>query len=286
MDIRSAKDIELLVERALREDIGEGDVTSEALIDGATPREATIIFKEDAVVAGIDVVELVFKKIDTAIVFKHLVEDGEEIKKGASIAEVEGAAASILKAERTALNFLGRLSGIATQTREYVRAIAGSKAKILDTRKTTPLLRKLEKYAVTVGGGKNHRMGLYDMVLIKDNHIKVNAGGEDRVSVIKELVEKARRKTTLKIEIEVENLEEFQTALTAAPDVILLDNMSEADILKAVKLRGEEGAPLLEASGGITLDNISRVAATGVDYISVGALTHSVKSVDVSLEIV
>ncbi len=270
---------------ALAEDIGPRDVTTETLIDGDVHCEAAIVFREDAVAAGIEVAELVFKKVDPSIIFSSVVKDGDGVKKETTVAKVRGAAPSILKAERTALNFLGRLSGVATITRRFVNITSPYGVKILDTRKTTPLLRGLEKYAVKMGGGENHRMGLYDMVLIKDNHIRLSSSGGDRVKAIKEIVAKARGNTSLKVEIEVENLEEFKTALSACPDMILLDNMRESDIKKAVCLMGKKKSPLLEASGGITLENIPQIAKTGVDFISIGSLTHSVRSIDVSLEI-
>ncbi len=227
------------------------------------------------------VVEKVFKTVDKDVKFEAAVKEGKEVKFGKIIAKISGKASSILTAERVGLNLLSMLSGIATKTREYVDAIEPYKAKLTDTRKTIPGLRDLQKYAVRIGGGYNHRMGLDEMILIKDNHIKVTSGYTKLPSVPK----------GFKIEIEVENLEEFNHALKFKPDFIMLDNMKIEDIKKAVKIRNNmvfnshHPPTKLEVSGGVTLDNVRKIAATGIDIISIGALTHSVKSVDMSLEI-
>lgn len=269
-------ELESLIDRCLREDIGTGDITTGSIIPREAGAEAVIIAKEEGVIAGLAVAEKVFHRADPAIVFRTLVRDGERVKRGQVLAEVGGRARPILAAERLALNFLQRLSGIATRTARMVELAAGERAVVVDTRKTTPGLRMLEKYAVRVGGGRNHRFGLYDSVLVKENHIKM-AGSITRA------VELVRRGAphTFKIEVEAEDLAGVQEALKAGADIIMLDNMEPADMKKAVELVG--GRALLEASGGITEENIRAVASTGVDLISVGALTHSIKSLDVSL---
>lgn len=267
-----------IIERALREDISSGDVTTEAICEPAQMGGAVIRTKEPCVIAGVPVAQMVFALLDPAMNFRARVCDGDRIAAGQTIAELEGRLRAILMGERTALNILQRLSGIATLTARYVEAVRDFSVKILDTRKTAPGLRILDKYAVRVGGGQNHRIGLYDGVLIKTNHIR--AAG----SIIR-AVERARRfaPATLKIEVEVKNLKEFQEALEARADIIMLDNMSLAEMSEAVKLA--QGRALLEASGGVTLENVREIAATGVDFISIGALTHSVKAIDMHLEV-
>jgi len=273
--------LDYIVRHALIEDIGRGDITTQLTIPKDKKINAGIIVKENCVICGIQVVEKVFKTIDSAVKFKAAVKEGKEIKAGSTIAKIWGQAASILSSERVALNLLSMLSGIATKTREYVEQIEPYKTKISDTRKTLPGLRELQKYAVRVGGGHNHRMGLDEMILIKDNHIKVTDGYEKLPSVPK----------GFKIEIEVQNLEEFKHALYFKPDVIMLDNMGLEDIKEAVKIRdntefkSHHPSTKLEASGGIDFDAVRKIAATGVDIISIGALTHSVKAIDMSLEI-
>jgi nicotinate-nucleotide pyrophosphorylase (carboxylating) len=246
---------------------------------------AVIRTKEPCVIAGVVVAQLVFEMLDSQIEFTPRVRDGERLSAHQTVAEISGRLRAILMGERTALNFLQRLSGIATMTARYVEAVQDFSVKILDTRKTAPGLRILDKYAVRVGGGQNHRLGLFDGVLIKTNHIRA-AGG------IAKAVERARRlaPTTLKIEVEVKNLQEFHEALAAGADIIMLDNMSLEEMRQAVQLvkasgRGWGRGPLLEASGGVTLENVREIAATGVDFISVGALTHSVKAIDMHLEV-
>jgi len=232
-------------------------------------------------VAGIEVAHLVFARVDASLKFHALLHDGAKLQRGTEIAKVEGKVGSILRGERVALNFLQRLSGIATETSRYVEAVRGTKARIADTRKTTPGLRFLEKYAVRAGGGQNHRVHLGDGILIKDNHLAaLRARGLD----MKAAIDLARKNAphTLKIEVEVTTVEEAGQAVEAGADIVMLDNMSVEDMRRAVKSVG--GRVLLEASGGVTLDNVRSVAETGVDLISVGALTHSVKSLDISLE--
>lgn len=270
--------IKTFIENALSEDIGPGDITTEALVLPGVKGKAEIIAKESLVLAGIDVVEKVFRRVNPDISFSAKHADGEELSPGNVIAAVSGQLASLLTAERVALNLLQRLSGIATLTREYVKKIEGTKAAILDTRKTTPGLRALEKYAVRVGGGKNHRFGLFDGVLIKDNHIAA-------VGSIKGAVKKVRKAAphTLKIEVETENLEQVKEALAAGADIIMLDNMDINTMKEAVKLI--KGWALVEASGGINLNNVRQAAETGVDFISIGAITHSARAMDISLEV-
>ncbi|MDD5027136.1 MAG: carboxylating nicotinate-nucleotide diphosphorylase [Candidatus Omnitrophica bacterium] len=273
--------LDYIVRHALIEDIGRGDITTQLTIPKDKTITAHILVKEKAVICGIDVAKNVFKAIDSAIIFKPMVEEGEVVKPGKVIARISGKATSILSSERVALNLLSMLSGIATKTREYVEQIEPYKTKITDTRKTLPGLRELQKYAVRVGGGHNHRMGLDEMILMKDNHIKVTEGYEKLPSVPK----------GFKIEIEVQNLDEFRHALYFKPDVIMLDNMSLEDIKEAIKIRNNtefkshHGPTMLEASGGVDFDSVKKIAATGVDIISIGELTHSVKAVDMSLEV-
>ncbi len=273
--------LESIVRHALVEDIGRGDITTQLTIPKDKEVAAGILLKEDCVICGLPVVEKVFKTVDKGIKFEAKVKEGKEAKSGKIIVKISGKASSILTAERVGLNLLSILSGIATKTREYVNAIEPYKVKITDTRKTIPGLRDLQKYAVRIGDGYNHRMGLDEMILIKDNHIKVTSGYTKLPSVPK----------GFKIEIEVQNLEEFSHALRFKPDFIMLDNMNLDDIKKAVKIRNNtifnshHPQTKLEVSGGVTLDNVRKIAATGIDIISIGALTHSVKSVDMSLEV-
>ncbi len=273
--------LDYIVRHALIEDIGHGDITTQLTIPKDKIVEAEILVKENCVICGLGVAEKVFKTVDPGIKFKPLVKEGQEIKPLKPVIKLSGQAAGILSAERVALNLLSMLSGIATKTREYVEHIEPYKAKITDTRKTFPGLRELQKYAVRVGGGHNHRMGLDEMILIKDNHIKVTEGYEKLPSVPK----------GFKIEIEVQNLDEFRHALHFKPDVIMLDNLGLPEIKEAVKIRdntefkSHHPRTMLEASGGVDFDSVRNIAASGVDIISIGALTHSVKAVDMSLEV-
>ncbi len=276
----SWKQVEQVVRNALAEDLPFGDATTEAIIPPDLEGRATILAKGEGVLAGIEVAREAFLQIDPSIRFEALVQDGAKVQIKDVVAAIEGKVASILKAERTALNFLGRLSGIASDTARYVEAAKNSKARITDTRKTTPGIRILEKYAVRMGGGKSHRQHLGDRILIKDNHLAVlRALGLG----LKEAVEKARQGSTLKVEVEVESVDEARQALEARADIIMLDNIAVEDMHKVVEL--SQGRALIEASGGITLDNVRAVAESGVDLISVGALTHSPKALDLSLEL-
>jgi nicotinate-nucleotide pyrophosphorylase (carboxylating) len=273
--------LDSIVRHALLEDIGKGDITTQLTIPKNKNIEAVLIAKEECVVCGLEVAEKVFKTVDKDIKFIPLVREGRKIKKGKVIAKVEGKAHSILSAERVALNLFSLLLGVATKTREYVEKIKPYKAKITDTRKTMPGLRELQKYAVRTGGGFNHRMALDEMILIKDNHLQVTEGYTQLPKVPK----------GYKIEIEVQNLEEFRHALRFKPDVIMLDNMGLADIKKAVEIvnntvfTSHHPRTKLEASGGVEIEEVRQIAACGVDIISIGDLTHSVKSIDISLEV-
>ena len=267
------------IANALAEDIGPGDVTSLATIAPDTRLEGLFLAKAKGVVAGLAVVGDVFALVDPQIAFQPLVADGAHIAKGDIISRVNGRGPGILTAERTALNLLQRMSGTATLTRRYVQAVAGTRCIILDTRKTAPGLRAFDKLAVVLGGGANHRFGLFDMVLVKDNHIEA-AGG---ISAAVRMVLESARCAGLAIEVEVTSLEQLAEALSLQVQRIMLDNMSPDTMRQAVELTA--GRVPLEASGGITLENVADVAATGVDYISVGALTHSVHALDISLEV-
>lgn len=277
-----------VIDRALAEDLSSGDITTEALIPEDLRGKASIIIKCDGVLAGIDVAKEVFLKIDPSIRFEALVQDGAKVRKNDVVAVIEGKVANILKGERVALNFLTRLSGIASDTARYVDAVKGLNVSIMDTRKTTPGLRALEKYAVRVGGGKNHRENLGDGILIKDNHLvalrSLKIDVKEAVNIARESSElKIDIKRKLKIEVEAENLDQVRQALEAGADIIMLDNMSIEDMRSSVELC--HGRAKLEASGGITLENVRSVAETGVDFISIGALTHSAKALDMSLEL-
>jgi nicotinate-nucleotide pyrophosphorylase (carboxylating) len=262
---------------ALREDVGSGDITSNSVISPGKKMSARIIVKEDGIICGLSIARLVFQSVDRNIIFSEKVRDGKAVKKGAIAATVTGPARGILTAERTALNFLQRLSGIATFTNKFVKA-AGKGIKILDTRKTTPGLRVLEKYAVKTGGGYNHRIGLFDRVLIKGNHISV-AGS------LKKAVDLAKRKYK-NIEVEAKTINQVKEAIEAEVARIMLDNMGINDIKRSVKLIRRSGKKMeIEVSGGVTLKNIRSIAATGVDFVSVGALTHSAPALDISLRV-
>ena len=273
---------EALIDRALAEDVQGGDVTTDALIPNDLMGEARLVSEEDGVLSGVETALAVFRRVDPGVETRAELADGAGLEPGMVIGSVSGPVASILTAERTALNFVRRLSGIATETSKYVREVAGYDARILDTRKTTPGLRNLEKQAVAAGGGANHRRGLGDGVLIKDNHVEALRG---QGMSLGEIVGKARANAphSLKIEVEIEDPNDVEEAISAGADILLLDNMSTADMSKAVKLAG--GRVLIEASGRVSLRNVRKVAATGVDLISVGALTHSSRALDIGLEL-
>lgn len=264
------------IRRALNEDIGPGDVTTESIVPPQALMRGQIIAKQDGIVAGLDVAEAVYHVLDPEVQFQAQVEEGARVQRGQVLALVSGRARSLLTAERTALNFLGRMSGIATLTRQFVEAVAGTKAVILDTRKTAPGLRAVDKLAVRRGGGKNHRFGLYDMALIKDNHI-------DFAGSIAEAVQRVRTAAPqVEIEVEARTLDEVREALALGVTRILLDNMTLDMLREAVRLVG--GRAKLEASGNVSLENVRAIAETGVDYISIGALTHSAKVFDLSFD--
>ena len=295
----NSRELQWLIKNTLQEDIGCGDITSQIIIPKDKRVNAALLLKEKAIVCGLDIAREVFRTVDGSIKFQAKAKDGNLEKAGKIIARIQGNARSILKAERTALNLLSHLTGVATLTRRFVDAVKPYKAKIYDTRKTIPGLRVLEKYAVKIGGGHNHRMGLYDGILIKDNHIASSVVRSP--SSVRVLVEEAKKKMPKgkKLEIEVINLAEFKEALKANPDIIMLDNMRINDIKNAVRIRERQSAPrlrsgqaraqeyktLIEVSGGVNLDNVRQIAKAGVDIISIGALTHSAKAVDISLEV-
>ncbi len=285
--------IQKLIELALKEDIGAGDITSDALIPKSLLAKAEIIAKQKGVLAGIEIAEIVFKRIEPNISFTPLKKDGEKFNPNEKIAWIEGRLKSILKGERTALNFLQRLSGIATLTQSFVSELKGKRIKILDTRKTAPGLRILEKYAVKMGGGENHRMGLYDMILIKENHIKAAGGTIPAMQKVKKALEnknfvrKFSKKKIIKIEVEAKNLDEVRKALGFEIDMIMLDNMPIHKIKKASQIiRKSKKKIKIEVSGNIDLKNIKDYSNLDIDYISTGALTHSSKAIDLSLNLV
>ena len=270
-----------LIDLVLSEDIRGGDVTSRLLLPDDPSGRAVIVAKQDGVLAGLPVAGMVFRAVNPRINFRMLKRDGDRIRKGENMAMVRGKVQGILSAERTALNFLQRLSGIATLTSKYVDEVKGTGTRILDTRKTTPGLRVLEKYAVKMGGGENHRMGLFDMILIKENHIKA-AGGVSRAIM---RARSKRRKE--KVEVEVRNLSEAREAVESKPDWIMLDNMRIDRMGRAVRLiRSASRTIKIEASGSVNLKNVRKIALTGVDFISVGALTHSAPALDMSLTLI
>jgi nicotinate-nucleotide pyrophosphorylase (carboxylating) len=268
--------LDRLIDQALLEDIHTGDITTQAVVPGCRPASARLIAKEPLVLAGISVAQRVFQRVNDQVLFEACLPEGTTAEKGAVLATVKGNASDLLMAERVSLNLLQRMCGIATLTACYVQAVSGTKVRIVDTRKTTPGLRELEKYAVRVGGGINHRTGLYDGVLIKENHIAA-AGG------IAEAISRARAYIphTLRIEIETETPEQVGEALAAGADIIMLDNMDCETMRRCVAMIS--GRALVEASGGVNLDSVRAIAETGVDIISVGALTHSPRAMDISM---
>jgi len=293
MNCSKESQIARIIRIALKEDIGKGDLTTRLTVPAGKKISAVIVAEENGVLCGIEVAGLAFRLTGGNIRFMPAARDGKRIRRGQVLAKINGPADKILTAERVALNFLGLLSGISTKTRCFVDRVRPYKAKILDTRKTLPGLRILEKYAVRTGGGSNHRFRLDDMVLVKDNHIRI-AGLDTRPAGLKGLVQKINKqiKGRRKIEVEVGSLSQFKQVVKAPVDIIMLDNMKIAEIRKAVKIRdnlfsrGRSSGPKLEASGSISLDNVKKYAACGVDFISVGELTKDVESLDVSLDIV
>ena len=271
--------IDKIIEQALLEDIGTGDITSESIVPYGLKAKGIIKTSEEGVVAGLNIACLVFRKLDSEIIFQEKIKDSTKVARGKVLAEITGSARTILKGERVALNFLQRMSGIATITSKFCQEVKDLPVRIVDTRKTTPGLRILEKYAVRMGGGYNHRFGLYDAVLIKDNHIAVAGGIKSAVNSVRKQISH-----TVNIEVEVENLSQLQEALEMKVDIIMLDNMNLDTMREAVKI--VKSKALIEASGGIALEKVRKIAQTGVDLISIGALTHSVKSLDISMEII
>jgi nicotinate-nucleotide pyrophosphorylase (carboxylating) len=271
--------IDRIIVTAIEEDLGPGDITTSAIIDPSIRGKARVLAKEDIILAGIEIFSRVFSRLDPEIVVEYAYHDGDMVPNGDDIGIVRGSMRGILSGERTALNFLQHLSGIATLTRTYVKKTDPSSVRVIDTRKTTPGLRILEKYAVRMGGGLNHRFGLFDGILIKDNHIAAAGSISGALGKIK-----GRVPHTLRIEVEVEDIKGVEEAIGAGADAILLDNMSLKEIQEAVSIA--RGRVLLEASGGITLESIGKVSKTGVNLISVGAITHSARSVNISLEVI
>jgi nicotinate-nucleotide pyrophosphorylase (carboxylating) len=268
--------LELVVATALREDVGDGDLTTDAVVPPAAHASAELLVEEPGVVCGIAAAARVFERLDPAVAVLPLLEDGTRVAGPSAVAQVVGPARAILTGERTALNLLGRLSGVATLTARYVELVTGTRAVILDTRKTTPGLRALERYAVRCGGGQNHRAGLYDRILLKENHLRLAGGIAAAVAALGD-------RGGVTVEVEAESLEQVVEALGAGVDWILLDNMPPAEVARAVEVVG--GRVPLEVSGGVTLATVRAYAETGVDAISVGALTHSARSLAVSLEV-
>lgn len=279
--MKHQKQIDKIILRAFKEDIGTDDITSKAVVPAGKKGKAKFIVKEEGIIAGLDVVERVFKLFDKNLKLKKFLDNGDKVKKGQIIAEVHGGISSILSTERTALNFLQRMCGIATQANKFSEEVKHTKVKIVDTRKTVPGLRILDKLAVSYGGCHNHRFGLYDMFLIKDNHITAAGSITGAVKACIKFMKMKKKK--YKIEVETQNIEQVREALNTKVDIIMLDNFELNKIKEAVDLIG--GKKQIEASGGITLASVKAIAEIGVDYISVGALTHSVKALDISLKV-
>lgn len=275
----NAQEIELIINHAFQEDIGNGDITTNNIVPENKLASASMTAKADGIIAGIDIAEMVFRKLDENLEWNPKIKDGDSVKKGDVILEIKGTFRALLTGERLALNLMQRMSGIATETAKYVAETKGSKVKILDTRKTVPGLRTFDKYAVKMGGGTNHRIGLYDMVMIKDNHIKMAGTITAAVNQVRKSIP-----SEIKVEVETTNLHEVEEAVNAGADIIMLDNMSNELMCEAVDLIN--GKALIEASGNMNLERISGVAKTGVDFISVGALTHSVIALDISQNII
>jgi len=283
----NGKEIEKLIDRALREDIGSGDITSQCVVDRDLKGSAIILAKEKGILAGLKIVQRIFNKVDPDLKFTPFFKDGDRVKAQDKIATIDGNIRSVLKAERTALNFLQQLSGVATFTSTFVNKVKGTSVRILDTRKTVPGLRALQKYAVKLGGGYNHRMGLYDMILIKENHIKAAGGISEAIKKTLSVSKNKSKTRELKIEVETRTLKEVEKAAHIGVGVIMLDNMSLPQIKKAVKIiRSIDKNIKIEVSGNIDLSQVRQIAKKGIDFISVGALTHSAKALDFSLKVV
>jgi len=285
LDNIQKNEVDQLVENALNEDLSLGDLTTDILIGNEIVGKASILAKSNGILCGSYVATSVFNRVDPSLQIEWHLKDGASFKgkDESEVAQIYGSISSILKAERTAINFLQHLSGISTETKAYVDAVAGYKTQILDTRKTIPGLRQLQKYAVTIGGGKNHRKNLSDGILVKDNHLNILAkNGNDFKSIISKALQSSP--DNMKVEVEVSGIDEVVKALDAGAHIIMLDNMDYSQMREAVKLI--DGNAITEASGGINLDNVASVADTGVDFISIGALTHSVYALDYSLEII
>ncbi|GMU95354.1 carboxylating nicotinate-nucleotide diphosphorylase [Ignavibacterium album] len=280
--MKQSEQIKKIIDFALREDIGKGDITSLATVKSNQKAVGKFLVKDNGIIAGLSVAKQVMKSVDNKIKFKTMINDGAEVKSGDIVAEVSGNARAILSAERTALNFIQRMSGIATAASIYAKAVSHTGAKVTDTRKTAPGLRLLDKMAVKIGGCDNHRFGLYDMFLIKDNHIEVAGSITKAVDACRKFMRKKKKKFL--IEVETKNLVEVQEALNCKADIIMLDNFEVEEMKKAMLLIN--GVCKVEASGGVNLSTVKAIAETGVDYISVGGLTHSVKALDISLEII
>jgi nicotinate-nucleotide pyrophosphorylase (carboxylating) len=275
------EEIAAAVRAALAEDIGSGDATSEATIPAAATANAAMVAREPLIVAGLEFATITFSQVDPSIRVERIAKDGAALTKGADLLRLSGPARGILSAERVALNFVQRLSGVASATAEFVKAIQGSGAEILDTRKTTPGWRRFEKYAVACGGGRNHRIGLFDLVMIKDNHLA--ALRNESPNAIAAAVQRAREKfPDLKVEVEADELAEVEQAVAAGADIILLDNMPPEMLREAVTII--DGRAQTEASGGVTLSTVHKIASTGVNFVSVGAITHSVRAIDIGLD--
>lgn len=281
MENLSNSQIDEAIQIALKEDIGSGDITTSAIFNDSIFAEGYFLVKQNGIIAGLEIAERVFLKYDDTVKFEWLTQNGSEVKSGDNVAKVQGKASTLLTCERTALNFLQRMSGIATTSAQYANLVSHTKAKIIDTRKTAPGLRAIDKLAVTYSGCSNHRIGLYDMFLIKDNHIAIAGSVSEAISACK----KFREENYLyaKIEVEVTSVNQIEEAVNAGADIIMLDNFVVEEMKKAVLLIN--GRSLIEASGGVNLTTVKSIAETGVDFISVGALTHSIQSLDISLEL-
>jgi nicotinate-nucleotide pyrophosphorylase (carboxylating) len=279
MDEKTLKSAEILFNLAYAEDIGEGDITTNNFIAQGEIKTARLVAKADGIIAGLPLVKMVFMHFDENLEWKEFISDGGAVKKGDIIAEFSSSYRALLSGERIALNFLQRMSGIATLTNQFVKAVEGTKVEILDTRKTLPAYRLLDKYSVKMGGASNHRMGLYDMVMIKDNHIQIAGGIKPAVEAIKSKIP-----VSIKVEVETTTLQQVREALEAGADTIMLDNMDNATMTEAVQII--DGRAKVEASGNMSLERIAGVAKTGIDYISIGALTHSVEALDISQRII